>query len=482
MGKRAAVQNSQGVALMVALFLVLAVSLLGMTALHLATQEIASGRILRDDAAGLHVAEAGADLVLGWIHAPEEIPSEALRQVLLKRERTAGGGLSYFDAEGRSQFRGTAEHPDLGFDARRTEHDQLMNDPERGWFRQLGSMGRVIALKIYGPTRSDLLCTVEVTAVGSGTHDEAPRTVRVQLAAVPFPAVGSAVQAAALPVVGTSASPVWAHWGGMQIVGDAAVRAWSDVPAQSSMARVTGQAYGEMPDREDRWFEMKVGGALTELEPGGNRIGPPLHVTHHQFPVPGLPVERWDYARLKRMAQQYGSYFTVDAMGRLHGNGNETGGAGMTLDDVLRSAAVGMTRGLVFVDTLDQQAPRGDNLPRLTATVPYAEGVFVVNAHVTWRPIAEGLPVPVLSPPTNGVSLGTRVPVRLANVNLNGVLYTTGALSIEGPVRTFGAVLAEGALSATGAGLEVWFNHELRSGLYRGLPVVEVAAGTWRET
>lgn len=476
-------RQDRGIAMLSALFLLLVVSLLGMTALHLAAQELESVRAIQTDGVGLHLAEAGTDLIVGWMHAPDAIPSAQFRDALTKREHGAGMEASYVDSTGRSQFRGTREQPDVVVDATHSEQDHMLNDPAQGWFRQAAGLGRVTSVKVYAPTREDLLCTVEVSAVGTHRRDFTARTVRVQLAAVPMPPLQVAVQARAMPAVGTSASSVLVHWGDTQIVGDAAMRTWGDVPVRTSLAPVTGQAYGDLSAREDQWHEMRLGGAVTILEPPTFDQGPPLNVLQHRMPVPGLPVPRWDYADLKRLAQAYGTYYTVDSHGRLHRAGGEASSEseGLTLDDVLHSAAVGMSQGLVFVDTLDQQPPHEGNLARFVLESPYVEGVFVVNAHVTWRPKGGGQSVPALSPPTGAVNtIATRVPVQLSNIHLNGVLAVAGDLSVESSVRVFGSVMAGGILTTAEPGLEVWFNHDARNGYYKGVPVVHVAPGTWR--
>lgn len=475
------VQQERGIALLSALFLVLVVALLGMTALHLAAQELDSVRAVRTDAVGLHLAEAGTEMVVGWMHAPDSMPSSTLRERLMKREHGAGMAPSFFDSTGRSQFRGTSAQPDVLIDSSDIGQDRLLNDPTQGWFRQAAGLGRVTSLKVYAPTRADLLCTVDVSAVGMNQSEHAARTVRVQLAAVPMPPLQVAVHASAMPAVGASASSVLAHWGDVQILGDAVVRTWSDVPARTALAPVTGYAYRDMPVREDRWHELRLGGEATVLEPAAYDHGLPLNVLQHQLPVPGLPVPRWDYADLKRLAQTHGTYYAVDRNGRLHQDGREMEAEGMTLDEALHSGSVRASHGLVFVDTLDQQPPQGDNLARLTIETPYAEGVFIVNAHVTWRPRGTGQSVPALSPPTGDANtVATRVPVQLSNIHLNGVLAVAGNLAIENEARAFGSVVTNGLLTAVGEGLEVWFNHDARSGYYKGVPVVHVAPGTWR--
>jgi hypothetical protein len=154
----------------------------------------------------------------------------------------------------------------------------------------------------------------------------------------------------------------------------------------------------------------------------------------------------------------------------------------MAPDDVLQSRGVGDQRGLVFIDTLDQTAPREDNQGTVTLSAPYLEGILFVAGHVVLKPGASSQAIPVLSPPTGSSgSLGARVPVQLSGVQLNGVLYAAGNITLAGSTKVYGAVIAEGTLipALNGAKLEVWYNHELSRGLFRGVPVVYRAPGTW---
>jgi hypothetical protein len=99
--------------------------------------------------------------------------------------------------------------------------------------------------------------------------------------------------------------------------------------------------------------------------------------------------------------------------------------------------------------------------------------------------------VSALSPPDEGSnSLGSRVPVELSNVHLQGVLYTAGNVLIEGQPRFYGALATGGTVQTREEEvvtspkdptfLEVWYNHELKNGLFRGTPLVFVAPGTWQ--
>jgi hypothetical protein len=64
---------------------------------------------------------------------------------------------------------------------------------------------------------------------------------------------------------------------------------------------------------------------------------------------------------------------------------------------------------------------------------------------------------------------------------MNGLVYAAGNITVSGKVRLFGAVTTEGTITSAGTGssLEVWYNHDYGQGLYKGLPVVYPAHGSW---
>jgi len=115
-------------------------------------------------------------------------------------------------------------------------------------------------------------------------------------------------------------------------------------------------------------------------------------------------------------------------------------------------------------------------------TANYFEGHLVVQGHVVCRPRAVGKSVPALSPSQLGTeSLGARVPVQLSGIHVNGLLYAVGAIRMERSTRLYGAMMAGQSVTSigTGIGIEVWYNADLAQGLFRGVPVVYRASGTW---
>ncbi|MEK6533562.1 MAG: hypothetical protein AABZ52_06690, partial [Nitrospirota bacterium] len=123
-----------------------------------------------------------------------------------------------------------------------------------------------------------------------------------------------------------------------------------------------------------------------------------------------------------------------------------------------------------------------DNLGVVRLSAGYLEAVLVVQGHVMAGPAGPGQSLSVLSPPAGGSgAAGSRTAVQLSDIHLNGALYAVGNITLDRSMRVFGAVAAEGTIATAhpGATLELWYDHEMGRGLFRGIPVVMRAPGTW---
>lgn len=462
-------------ALLGVLLITLILSILGVVSVNLAMQEIQTVADQRDDAAARYMAEAGLETMMQWFNQPTLNQGQPMN-VINKRFDLSDFGPSFFDSSNRSQFSGSSTAPDIFFDAGRPADHQLLNDPTTGWFGVLNHIGEVRSLKLYAPRRPGMLCTLEVTA---GTH-RALRTVSVQLAALMAPPIRAGVQIG----VGNSGAgplPTFVHWGAVKVNGDQLLPPAGDIPLKTALAAVTDQSYADMSRREDRWFELLIGGNATFVPSPAPPPAFPSNVQQHQEPVPGLHLDRWRYEDMKKYAKVFGTYYVLAQDGLVYRDGVLQAGLGITIDDIMRSQSVDDNRGLVFIDTWDQQPPRPGNLGSLVIDLDYAHGLFVINAHVRFKSPRFGRTVSVLSPP-DGAG-GRRIPLALPNIHLNGLLHVAGDLSYEGQLRIFGAVVVQGSITAPllSQPLEVWYNDDFSRGYYPGLPVVYPAPGTWQE-
>ena len=476
--------HEHGVALLSTLVLVLILSLLGASILDLAGQESVSATVGREAAVAQQLADGAGELVISWFHHPPHTPIvPVISSAVAKQHRNAADIPSFFDAGGRSQFVGSVDQPDLRLDADNLSDNPLLNDPQTGLFRAVHHLGTVEDLKVYAPLTPGLLCTVDTT-VATRVGKPFRQSVVMQLGTVDLPPLRAAVQVnrnLGLLQPGGQAA-VGVHWGDLRIGGDWIVGRVEEVPIRTVLAPVTGVGYDELVRREDRWLDAWIGGQVRTLQPSsGEQAGLPPNVHQQQNPVPGLRVDQWDYETVKKAAKRHGSYFAIDREGFLYPEGVVQPGRGISPDVALRSTQVGDQRGLIFIDTLDQTAPRADNLGVLTLRAAYLEGVVVMQGHVVLVPSGTGQSLRAFSPPTAETGgEASRVPIQLARVNLNGVLWTAGDITTAGNTRVYGAVAAGGTMTSNSGGtLEVWYDTDIREGLYRGVPVVYKAPGTW---
>ncbi len=476
--------HEQGIALLGVIVLALVLALVGAALLDLAGQEVSSASGATEVAVAQAVADAAQDLVVAWFHRPYTSPP-AVAAFLAKRQLSSDGSPSFFDQAGRSQFIGTTSRPDVWLDASRSTDQQLLNDAGAGMFRLLEDLGSVQELKVYAPSTPGLLCTVDATVatVNSSTR----HAVSMQLGALDIPALRAGIQVGGslgLPQIAPESGAL-VHWGDLAVGGDLTVQRVEDLPSQSDSASVAGVSYRDMSHREDRWLSMWIGGPvhLMQLSPGsGSSVVLPLNVHANRHPAPGVRRDRWGYEQLKQLAKQYGTYLAIDREGLLYTSGSVEPGHGVTPDDYLRSRSVGDIRGLIFIDTLDQKAPRVDNLGVVRLSAAYLEAVLVVQGHVTMGPVGSGQSLSVLSPPATGNGeAGGRTSVQLSDIHLNGALYVAGNITLDRSIRAFGAVAAEGTIATAhpGVTMELWYDHEMGRGLFRGIPVVARAPGTW---
>ncbi|QPD06084.1 MAG: hypothetical protein Nkreftii_003858 [Candidatus Nitrospira kreftii] len=477
--------DQRGIALLGAMVIVLVLSVLATTLLNLSGQEAISASAAGQMAVAQQLADASAELVAGWFHDPQPTSAvPAIASLRARRNHDADGLPSFFDATGRSQFVGSTDQPDFRLQAENDSDNRLLNNPENGLFRAMGQLGLVEEIKVYAPTDPGLLCTIDTT-ITTKTAPSVRQSVRMQLGALQLPSLKAAVQVGrhlGLFLPGGE-SPVTVHWGDLKVGETLVLKQAKDLPRKSAIAPVTGLGYDETDQREDRWMEAWVGGDVQLTQPSVQPVTDVLSNLHvGQHPIPGIRIDEWPYEHLKRMAKRFGRYFAIDRAGLLYPQGVVEFGKGLSSEEALRSQAPGDQLGLIFIDTIDQTAPRHDNLGVLTLRAPYLEGTIVMQGHVVLAPNGTGSTLQALSPPTTTQSTAlAQTPIHLSGMHFNGVLYASGTITVAGKVKLYGAVVAGETITPSGSGssLEVWYDHDLGEGLFRGLPVVYRAPGTW---
>ncbi len=478
--------DERGAVLLGAVLIVSMMLALSVLSLNLATQEVQSVAASNEEAASRSLARSGAALVMRWFHDPLSVPDAVPRELVVKRYDDPIDGPSFFDAHGRSQLSGTTDDPDLLLDASNPDHDRLLNPAFIGRLPGLNRLGRILALRLYGPARPGMLGTIGVTV---GTPS-AGRVFTAEVGVRRIPPLRAALQVGSTTTeyAGTTALqtlPLWVHWGDVKLNGDVFLGRVTDVPIKNPVAPVTGRSFGQMVEPEDRWLDVYIGGEAIFTSAPGSEVLRPDNVHPRQEPVPGLRVDQWDDAELKEAARRFGAYYLLRKDGYLYPGATTRHELRLTANEVFASATVGDHRGLVYIDSQLGGEDDPGTRPRLTVTAPYAEGLFIVNADVHWQPRGAGRSVPALSPPPEGLaSLHDRVPVELSRINLQGVLMTSGSLTISGQARVFGSLSIGHTMMAGATGpdrVEVWYNHELRQGLVRGMPLVYLVPGSFRE-
>jgi hypothetical protein len=298
-----------GGTLLGALFVGVLLAMLGGVAMNLAMTETTASACYLEEKRGQALAESGVEQVVAW---------------LTHGDLPLSGGASVPE-----RFTGTADHPDVEFDAARSDDDRVLHDAGTSGSRALSDLGRVVRMRLYGSVRPEGFCTVEVTAESLGGTR---RTVSVELGAVRIPPLHAAVQYGVPPV---------------------------------GAGETEGHSYPTV---------LAHGGEIQES-------------------APGLPPAPWQYQAFKELARRFGTYYVPDREGRLYKDGTMDPSAALAPADVFGSRAVGDQRGLVFVDTLDQKPPTETNLATLALDSSYLEGTFYVNANVVLRPEGQGMTI-----------------------------------------------------------------------------------------
>src|SRR3989304_735033 len=399
-------EPEKGTALLVTISLLFLITLLGLSAFRWANDELGISANQAASAQARYIAESGVALMLQWFQEPEAFPeigtfpnggpSEGRSSFFKRRKTDSRGAPSFFNAEGTSQFWGTADKPDFWYQSGPDQHELLGES--------FAGVGAVTSLKLFGPTTVGALCTVEATGT---TLSGSNRTGRVEMISSPIPPTTAAVQ------IGKEAGarvPILVHWGDVKVITNADLGdslEW--VPKKDPLALVDGQPYS-LSDRRDAWLDFYAGDAILNPETTAcpDCTEPFWYDGYghlHQFQArvqPDFRLDPWDYQRLKDLAKSWGTYYSTDLSGFLYRDGINDEAHRLTPLQAMASEGIGDDRGFVFIDTVDQKPPDGANLATLDLPVNYLEGIFFIQAHLTLQESGPGQSIQTQTPATEG--------------------------------------------------------------------------------
>ncbi|MBI3606436.1 MAG: hypothetical protein HY207_00540 [Nitrospirae bacterium] len=476
----------RGAVLVVALVTLGLLSVLGGAWLRVVTEDRET--VVREEREILarSLADAGVERVLAWFADPASfVGPGVIRQasscaaprdqaaIFRKRCLGAGGLPSFRGVDGSFQFVGTATSPDLVYAWNTIEElslDSILQDLNLPGpsLRSLVSTIRM-EIRLLAPQSPDAIATILSRA---SIGEDATATVRAELIDGPWRGISEAIHAGA----GTPGSiPIRVHWGDIFVDGPLDMTTIADrLPRRDPDTMINGQPYILEPGA-DRWLDLRASGTVSgPLAPNGQSFLDPYAHVHQNVPQPGPEV--WGYRALKSYAQRHGRYVTTRGTGLLYENDQ---GPGVPPNAVFTPS--GNTRsGVLFIDTLDQQPPRLDNLEQLRVEFDFAQADAFVGAHLVITGAA-GRSVVVDTPPEDG-NLSAEPAVRgitLSGIHYVGALLVAGQVRVENRVNVFGAIKAGQGFDDVG-GLEIWYDGRLAQGYRKGFAPVLVKPGSRR--
>ena len=471
--------------MVVSMGLLFLITMFGLSTIRWSVDELKMAANQKGTIQARYIAETGAALMLQWFQEPEVFPeiglfprgyAEELRANFLNRRMTTAYDTPvFFNSTGESQYRGSRDVPDFIYESE-TANPELVGD-------SVSRIGRLSSLKLYGPIAAGTFSTVE--AIGT-SHGGMSHAVHVGIAQSPLPPVVAAIQ---IGLEGSRETPILVHWGDIRVRGNADLGDWLEaIPRKDPNSPVNGQSY-PLVNRQDPWMDVIAGNIILNpsttscqncTEPFQSEGYDHLHQLL-SGPDTDFDLDRWDYQRLKSFAKEWGVYYASDSDGRLYPYRDGSIDWTNRMDPLvaLASEIDSDNRPFIFIDTVDQNPPGQTNLATLEIPVDYLKGLVIAEANVILRENGPGRRIRVLSPSPEGDEDGlNRQDVVLFNINFDGILSVAGVLTVEGQPKIFGALIARKGFAGSGQP-EVWYDADLATGYYPGLPTVFPLKGSW---
>ena len=549
--------DRRGIALLVALVIMVFLSLVGTTFLMFSLTESQISTNQAEAVVALEMAEAGVDQVMFWLGNPRVYvdqvganPGLSFRRYT--RTDKSGNGSETWYTEGNGQtsnltgtvagqrffdkrawdaqknipslvgklVSGTLGTPPRQFDgtyapgltpgAVGSQPDLLLDGGL--WSAHQGTLdsvftdlraatgGRVRRVVVYGSLSGNAAATVRVTGE---SRSGVSRTVEMELIPIGAPGLANSI--------GSGGTAGWngnfrVHWGGVRSVGNVTLA--NPGKTASQPAAVTGVIDGDNVgggkvgyhvgppggfSTWDHWFTLGTAGTIdghstqADLKAANGQSATIWgnNLTPMDSNVTIATVATWDYASLKKLAQQKGWYYqsgTGVNAGQI--KGPKTGGLWTDFKPALANQT-----GFMFIDTTDGSPPAADgsNLASFSVSGGWFTGVSAyVGGNVDFSGLGAGTAVTAQMPPwdasladpTQSEDPAMRQP-RTLSVHIKGAFYSAGLVEGGGNVTTYGAFVALRGYGSSGDP-EVWYDWGLRNGILN-LPPVQRASNTWHE-
>ena len=464
-------RSQHGAILVIALVTLAVLSVLGGVALRVASDQVRQASQAEREEVALQLADAGIERILAWFAEPSRysgpsgavlagpctIPLDASDWF---RKRCVGRNSvsSFTTTDHRAQFVGRSDSPDMSL----TWDVPLNTWPAPPFGR--GILANAVQIQLWGPSSADGIATV----LSRGTVGSETAAMRAELIEGPWSGLVGAIYAGQ---AGPGPFPVRVHWGDVFVDGPIDLNpVWDYLPRHDPDAPLSASPYSA-ESGSDRWFDLNSAGPiLAPVTPVDGHFEAPYGHLHPytRGSRPGV----WAYEALKGYAKQYGRYFTTRGTGLVYPDGKDPG----LTPSLLFATESGNGRELLFIDTLDRQAPRSDNLERLHVTFYGSESDAYLGAHVvvsagTGRSVTvDALPEKTPAPPGGLV---------LPPIHYKGVLLVAGEIETESRVNVFGAIAAGQGFRDQG-GLEIWYDVQLSQGYRKSFAPVLVKPGSRR--
>lgn len=431
-------KNQRGMAILAVVMMLGLASSFALMAYRVSSTELEISRYSEHEVASQYLAESGIAQVISWVTRPSTSPDNVFFEAILTTDCT-----------------GTAETPDFTLTA-----SQLKNPTD--YFSELNEMGEIDEIRFYQAVHPDGICAVQVI---SKSDKGAQKKVRVELSKNPLGSMTAAIQGLGS---GTNHSPVLVHWGEIRYTGTASLGTnLFKIPMLQNDMDPNISPYDVNPSLDtniDRWMRLNVQSEILSPDPevsGDTPFPSRSNILRNQSAV---KLDEIDENSLKRFIKMNGEYYTISPGGHLLQGAIDKG----TFEDVFDGST---SPRLAWIESVP-----GSPASLIIDGGQY-NGYFYFNGDVTISGNQAGMDnVEVLTPPVDGIP----VSMTLSNINLIGLFYVDGRVTMQDYFSAYGAFYAREGFTGPGANdLEVWYNNSYQSSVYPGVRSITPIPGTW---